>query len=794
MRAAGQGRFTLESTVAGKDAADRPVSTTSPPRNGNVSPLAVELAGTEVGNDAVEVTMSVINQGASTIDGLEYPGTGGLTLRPELIVGALRGEVVISSGPTPPLPSTLAPGETATTTFRLVAEAPGTVVVVARAQRNRDGSTLSAVDTADVEVGDKKLTQESLRDWLIALATGNQELAQDELRRLQTSAGKLLRKHLEAAIERGDIDLKSAPAGLQSDLVPFDNPSLALPAIAGMLSGIGKGTYAGLDFAAITPAKYYLGLLLNLDPGQGVADVVDAGIALKGGADTVAYGTFSALFNGYDLATSQLNSGVAPTDFIGAMNADTKQHQLLEAEIDPAVQELERTFEAYLRSQVAEIAKDPEGWAFRATEFVGTLIGEEVFGEALVRGGTKLAEAAVTTAERNAQTARAVKRLTASDTLEALGENSPATLAQVERLGGITQTDSAKIQQITQQMNEKYADYNLDLEIQARPSNVHSAKFLNDAEAYALPKPEVFKAKNISDIDVVLGADESALGQLGVFKPKLPSDSALRKKGFTEAQLKEVKDRFTTQNTVWKEWNDPKSEFAQKFAKASQEGGADFKFEVPTGFEQAPNAPRTYHIQATSTPSGRNQTTLIQAVEDGQTRPIVSDIDFHAYIQADGNIPASIRAQVELDLDRAFSQSGIAYGKHGATKNAPDWANLNRPNAATARFQFGIESRPASETAGLVQDAADRIRKATSEQATALEERAARLEAVADSLPMAARHAALSEANRARNQASALRDQLAKFQKDDLIKGLNPGKFVVKFRADSIHVGSGVLF
>ncbi len=797
LRTVGQGRFTVASTVAGEDAGAHAVAPVTGTANGNVSPLAVVLDGREVGNDAVEVTMSVTNQGSGPIDGLEYPGNGGLTLRPELIVGALRGEVVISSGPSPRLPSSLAAGETATTTFRLVAEAPGSVLLVGQARRERDGSTLSAVDTAEVEVGEKKLSSDSLRDWLIALAEGNQAAAQDELKRLQTSAGKLLRKHLAAAVKRGDVDIPIAPNGPQPDLVPLDNRQLAGAAFAGLFDGVVKGAGNTLDFGIVTPAKYYVSVLLSGEFRQAGTDFVDAGITLKGGADGIAYGTFAAMFNGYDIASSQLGGGKEYNDLVEAMQDDAKQLALLEAEIDPTVQAFEARFEAFLQSQEARIAEDPEGWAHDVTEFAGQIIGEEVFTEGLARGGNKLMETTVKAAENSAQTRRAARRATSSDTLEALGEDTVVSVGQVQRLAGITETDAAKIQKITQEMNEKYADYGLNLEIQARPSNVHSAKFLNDPGTFALPKPEVFKAKNISDIDVVLGADESALGQLGVFQPKLPSDAALRKKGFTTPeQIKEVKDRFNTQAKVWKEWNDPTSDFAKKFAKASKEGGGTFEFPVPTEVgSKAPAGPRTYDLQATATPSGRNKTTLIQAVgPDGTTHPIVSDIDFHAYIDAEkGNLPAGIRAQIEADLERKYREAGIAYGEHGASYNGSDWKGLNRPNGAAARAQFLIESRPAAETGQLVDDAYNAIRKAASEQATALEERAARLDAVAESLPMAGRQAARSEANRARMEAATLRAQLATFTKDALLKGLNPGKFVIKFRADAIHVGSGAI-
>ena len=174
-----------------------------------------------------------------------------------------------------------------------------------------------------------------------------------------------------------------------------------------------------------------------------------------------------------------------------------------------------------------------------------------------------------------------------------------AAATDVERLGGITQRDSSKIQQIIARIEEKFG---IKLEIQARASNVHSAKFLNSAEG-AVPKPEVFKAKNISDIDVLLGADEAALGQLGVFEPKLPSKKLKTLDSLSPELRKEVLDRFDTQSTMFgRSGTIPTSTFAKKFAKASKPGGArpSSSTSPSAAGDATPNAPREYRIQVDS--------------------------------------------------------------------------------------------------------------------------------------------------------------------------------------------------
>jgi hypothetical protein len=255
-------------------------------------------------------------------------------------------------------------------------------------------------------------------------------------------------------------------------------------------------------------------------------------------------------------------------------------------------------------------------------------------------------------------------------------------------------------------------------------------------------------------------------------------------------------NRYETQKKVWKEWNDPDSAFAQKFAKASKPGGATFEFDVPSAAgDTTPNAPRTYQIQVDSQQVGRNKTTVIQAVEDGQRRPIVSDIDFHAYIDAKGqSLPAEVRGRIELELQRRFADSGIAYGHHGATFNGYDWKGLDEIGGATARFQYGIETRPAAEAAALAERFAGEIQAAQLRKIRSLEQRAADLEAAAEGLPLAQRNEALSQANRLRNEATARRAALEAVTPESLLRGVTPGKFVIRFQSGSIHAGSAVQF
>jgi hypothetical protein len=81
----------------------------------------------------------------------------------------------------------------------------------------------------------------------------------------------------------------------------------------------------------------------------------------------------------------------------------------------------------------------------------------------------------------------------------------------------------------TQQHLDKLAKYASDngYEVGARAANPYGAKHLADGSA--IPKPLGVKAKTVSDIDVMLGANPAHRGTVGIFPPKLPPYEELQK-------------------------------------------------------------------------------------------------------------------------------------------------------------------------------------------------------------------------------------------------------------------------
>jgi len=738
------GRFTLSSTVRATDAAGRAVAPVTASLDGTLSGLSVALRSADTGQDTIDVVVAITNQGTTPLDGLQYTG-GGLAVHPEYVPDALRGTVTLVSGPRPALPTRLAPGETREATYSFHADGPGDVAVVAEASTPGAGGAVSANDAGFIGIQKRIIDPKDLKNLLV-------ELAEAELANLQSGA-RLRQQLLDQAMNARVIAARAQGAlvDLPSDLIErvagppvpypeFDNATLTKVALWGQAKGLAQGVGKVLDFTVGTPAEYYASTITSGSFGQMASDYVDTALAAKTGADAVAYGTFSTALDLYSRYVDDPGGAFNQqqyTDLTDALNDEYKGQMLEFAQYAPQLEQQGKDFDAYLDQQEDAILRDPYGWADRVTTAAGELEGETLAGEAVARGGSKLVEHVATSYEysRYGKSGAAIKRVTEAETLESLGAGT-TTSADIERLGGITERDQQKIHDVVAEVKEKFG---VDLEIQARPSNPYSVQYLN-SELGAVGKPEIFKAKNLSDIDVILGADPKGLGKLGVFEPKLPPERVLAK--MPPELAKEVRLRFTTQKGVWSDWNNPASKFAKNYAKAAKPGGGTFEFEVPTAAEDVtPSKPREYQIEVAVTKPGRNNT--ISFYEKTTGKPIVSDIDFHGYFKTGGTpLEAGKRGQLELFLQKRWKDSGIAFGDHGATLNGFDWAGSGTQGGAVARHKFGLEF-----------------------------------------MEPAAAHA----------RAQELAAQLG-VPVEELLAGYTPGKFVVTFRQGQVAVGYGKTF
>jgi PKD repeat protein len=741
VRASAPGGFTLASTAQGKDAAGRTVGPLTTQAHGSATTLRVELESPGEGTSALALDLVVTNTGTQPINDITYDG-GGVLLRPELLPEQLRGGVRQTAGPTPALPTVLQGGESARTTFRFAPTAAGAVVVTAKAQGTTDGESVTAIDVGDlvVEAAPGSQSRSVVEEGDLSRADIAAFIAYSMLHASQQQRAAVSQVEQVA----NDTLLKGLKSGQK-----LDSGRLFVESSAGLMTGF-AGKVGDVGEALLsTPAQYWgdttFDSMTSFEFWHDFGDTVLAGAETAGGAlDAASYGVFAALANAWYAQESQV-AGATP--LAGPRIDGTVEDAMLATarEIELSNAALDARQAALLRQVSDAISAEPYEFARKIGTVAGQIEGEIVLSELIGRGGSKALTAVgdlVDAARSRADVAAAARRLVAGvGQLEALGENAVLTTAQLEALGGITQQDASRIQAIVRRVKELFG---VDIELQARPSNPYSAPFLNSAEG-ALGKSEILKVKSLQDVDVVLGADPRSLGKVGVFEPKLPPSNVMD--SLPPELQKQVRDRFKTQAKNWADWNDPSSELAQNYAKVSQPGGADISFTTPTEKGAKSGGTRSIHLEADIRTYDKRNTITFYDRPTG--KEIVSDVDFHATLQIVGEdtraLSGKFRGEVQAFLQREFSSSGIAFGKHGITVDAFDWPGLGKNVKSTTKWLEFIIDHSSPEQA---------------ERLIALW--TPRLKALDPS-----------------------------FEADDLRRNVNPGSFVIKFRADTISTGFG---
>lgn len=122
-----------------------------------------------------------------------------------------------------------------------------------------------------------------------------------------------------------------------------------------------------------------------------------------------------------------------------------------------------------------------------------------------------------------------------------------------------------------------------------------------------------------------------------------------------------------------------------------------------------------------------------------------SDIDWQATLQVTGDTTKVLdKGQVHLWLNDQFRRRGLPFGEHGVTVNAWDWQGAGtNPGATKAWLGFILESLPPDQARAVAEVWAKKLAKADPSMTA-----------------------------------------------DKLLEGVVTGKFVIKFRADSITTGS----
>lgn len=627
--------------------------------------LVVSLHSGQKTEASFRLRMTVENRSAQTLSAV--------TLQPLRIS---RKSVKLLKGPTPSPPRSLAPRRKAVFEYQFRVLGPGKVRVIAGASaRDRKGKRHAEARAVDVDAAQEP----------------------DAATRLLAIVGTI-----EEALEVQQKKMEELNAGLSA--IPPAGVARQPPLVAGVGAEANVGPWFDWVPGSAADTLTAAGYLLN-----GAAVEIPDRVAKRFTEFSVTTG--EGLSTAYDFWFKNLGWKAQTTEEL--MNQSVALTEVLLTEPAASLSKPLRTAKEFYASEGAGtttvLSGLPRDMAAAGNRSLGAALkeandalvgfGQQVkanpegawtnFGRVASGAGVDLAIATAVTVWGPAAFGKAAKLANAervaatfgAESLEALAAESTISVTKAARAGGILEQDSAKIQQTLRKLEREHPEVG-KLEVQVRPSVPESIPVYNRG---GIPKPEILKEKTITRLDLELGADPKGLGQAGLFKPVRPPESFLR--ALRPDQRGELLERLQDRQAEFAKYSRGDS----NLNKALREGGSDF--DLGHG--------RKAHFEATveNRAGGRrlqNNTLLVRNKELVLDRrrigkvgaPFASDIDVHALIKygANKNLPAEIRAQLELKLKTELERLGVNTGGHGWTFSGFDFAHAERNAAYRAQL------------------------------------------------------------------------------------------------------------
>jgi hypothetical protein len=343
----------------------------------------------------------------------------------------------------------------------------------------------------------------------------------------------------------------------------------------------------------------------------------------------------------------------------------------IRAEARQAINALDHTFTGAVLAWDKLMTEDPVKGAEQFGRLLGRIEGEVAVGwlEAAAGGkvnqGLQLFSKARKGAGVTAEVTEAVgttRRVTAPVT-------GATPIAKTPSLGNLSPQQISRFQEIAARVGKKFG---VNLEIQARPINEYAAKVKG-----GIGKVEAVPTKNLTPDDMLLGAPEEWVGQAAYYRPRLPRNFAKLPRDIQQRFKLRHDEKLKEYRQFIGEVADPTGKTA-KVRRALQKGGAEFKL--------GKNGKVLMELEQTTHRSGavliryRKLSVNGRPVFTGKPRPIVSDVDFNAVVDAGTgrHLPSAIRGQVELEVMREFAKAAdegiFPFGFHGWTHSGFDIA------------------------------------------------------------------------------------------------------------------------
>jgi Carboxypeptidase regulatory-like domain len=809
--------------------------------------IIVAIHGDEgVRSGFLPVRVSVSNPSDQTIEDVRFADSRGLSINSLLPNNSVAPTptIILTDGPTPAPPTSLAPGATFNIDYRFVPVVVGRAELAVDVQGTRAGRTepVRGTEHGIATISDRDVTQADIDRAKVEGIEDALNAAGEAKRTLDLRVGELM----STTTTIGTAEVTAGHVTAARDMGLPDS-------FAGFLKESGENQ---LDFWKTFGGRWINNVHSSGQAGgqmmADIAGVIEDPVAVRGLAEGFVEWAktvpSSALANGGYLLDAF--SALETPDGLANIYDDNAAllSRMVEGVRDAGVGALE------LRAQAAERARtDPrayrrevaQAWAdgtFAVTkEVVVGVAGEGVglagraVGSRVVGGLRNLRNAVSPTREAVESTAELAGAGAMSEATRriALGEAAARTAQELPYgtvLGpddlvaraGILPGDAAEINSIINGANDRWPG--LDLEIIARTSEPLSVGI--DGVA----KREFVKPKAISSIDQLMGGESSFAGRSSVFNPRQLDDEVLDALESRNPGMRaRIQERFDAQKSLFeKEW--PSPEDASKYPKSLRflvDASSQYDegitvlvsrpgHPLPDGLRylEQLNEPEwlaSHNVSASRASELKEQLTgfdasgrrtgaghpdqakvKLAAEEKNGTitfsdrgKPIVSDLDLQAVRPRNGVWPTPPPTRGEIEAYVAGRMRNVSrFPFHGWSDAAIDLPAEYLE--AAAKFELNTAHPAAARKAaeGIARRFRDMARL-TRQQADRLDTQIAGLE----------RSGQTSIANEVRAKKEKLLEKARKFDgftnPNDLIRQWPPGEKVISFTSGGARVSSG---
>jgi hypothetical protein len=610
----------------------------------------------------------------------------------------VKGELLLDLGPAPPLPTTLAPGETRSVRYRMYPSALGQVWLTTQVTAvDGDGEEHTALAAGVVTITDALATLDELED-----------IAYDAFERVMQE-GRGAGEAVQAALLDRFIFWVSHWGDPNNPPPP---PSEFQRKMASLVPGLTPAQHE--ELARFIPAdpNEALAMVLATQEGLWEADKRVAREVAQFGAAAWKFGTggprvwkqtatelVSAAKNGKAALDGAITSGMTPLFTYASaseqdkarMRADVataleqfpaRAQQIANEKTQQGVQALDQLAEAYKNDKVGFVRKaweEKSYWEIQA----GLTVLTGGAGSGLTQAATKspklLALLKVVGGGNHIKGAeRAQSALDLLDLLSPItqvGTETTVPLLEEEFPDGITQAEADAFIEVAteEEARLKALGYDVEIGIGAAQASPESAREYQKALAahradprvpLPPPKGEALKDfKSLTALDVQLGCPPEWAGYAGVYKPRLPANfqdlpRTQRRQLLARAQTKLAEhDAYV----AFKSGN-PTSKASQVLAKANAPGGGTFELDFG----------RTEKWELDFDEVTDRDGNVGALFKDRTTGTgIIADIDIvNVFDRRTGKpLPAGVRTQVNLRIKAALQKKGVRLADHGWEMN-----------------------------------------------------------------------------------------------------------------------------